>query len=316
MNSSFAPLRGHSPNPNSGFTNASANANASRSTFTFRLDDENAPPDPTMAADAIIPGEIACSFQSRRVAAAEPQKCTFLHAFFREHLQLAAEQRARGSLFPLKSKSHTSAGSSRRPPRPLPRPAPRRPSQPRAVPSSQCPPPSLASCGAARSSSVSTLLWCPRLTPRTTSCTSFGQPGYLSPTTGLSIYPHLLCTRAAIYSTSLASNVTPFHFVTFFFLCLRLQRSQCICIDSNGCQFSYTTSCCSLPHSLCLYGPVHGLDKRRLSNTGKNTLFRTLEPPPGPMSLLWYRMMSIYPQIRVALNDRNWGLTKYEINQS
>ena len=51
---SFTPLRSHSGTP--GFTNPNRST-----TFAFRLDgldDENAPPDPTMGADAIIPSGI------------------------------------------------------------------------------------------------------------------------------------------------------------------------------------------------------------------------------------------------------------------
>ena len=88
MNSSFAPLRGHSPNPS--FTNAN------RSTFAFRLlDDENAPPDPTMAADAIIPGGMWYPLSKQNARCYMPSSSVYYLFIFRKHLQLTAEQRAR-----------------------------------------------------------------------------------------------------------------------------------------------------------------------------------------------------------------------------
>lgn len=51
----YTPLRSHS-HSYSGTPGFTYPTNPNRSTFTFRLDDENAPPDPTMGADAIIPG--------------------------------------------------------------------------------------------------------------------------------------------------------------------------------------------------------------------------------------------------------------------
>lgn len=173
----YTPLRTHSHS-------YSYPTNPNRSTFTFRLDDENAPPDPTMGADAIIPGGARYHFF-------RPLYSTYSQHRYHRFLLLQAKQCARPSPFSLSNKKKalnqptTFFFSSHRQPRLSPPPAPRLPSlpsrsppRPCGVPSSNSQPPFLAGSALEKSGSVSILTCSPLSIQRTTSCTSFGQAGY------------------------------------------------------------------------------------------------------------------------------------------